>query len=301
MLLSDLKKFLSENHEVEKDGFFYQTGFLHKKSVDDDKKIGYILELDYLESIIEEEYTCVICNKNIVQEVKEKFSGGILLCENPQKIFSLIHNYLADYCSEEKDTVIGENAHIDPQAIIAKKNVTIGKNVFIGPHTKIHENVSIGDNVVIMENCAIGTIPFYYVGEGPERFPLKGQGGVRIGNNVHIHPFNAVEQSVIFQDTVIGDNTVIDNLCLIGHDVQIGHDVTIPGGNTIGGWVEIGDYTNMGLNCAVAPNVTIGENCKVSIGGIVTKDMPNKTHFSGNFAIEHDKFIHHLKDVRGKK
>ena len=42
----------------------------------------------------------------------------------------------------------------------------------------------------------------------------------------------------------------------------------------------------------------IGEKAKVSIGAVVTRDVPSGTTVSGNFAIPHDRFLNHLRSVR---
>ena len=41
--------------------------------------------------------------------------------------------------------------------------------------------------------------------------------------------------------------------------------------------------------------MAIGKNCKISIGSVVTRDVEDGAQVSGNFAIEHSKFIDNLK------
>ncbi len=58
------------------------------------------------------------------------------------------------------------------------------------------------------------------------------------------------------------------------------------------GKIRIGDYSYIGDNCMIMPGVTIGENCIVGGGSVVTKSVPDGVMVAGNPA----RFIGYTKD-----
>lgn len=72
------------------------------------------------------------------------------------------------------------------------------------------------------------------------------------------------------------------------------HLITIGDGSIIGGWllthgpldggkqVTIGSNVYIGWNAIVLPGVTIGNNCIVGAGSVVTKDVPDDMIVAGN-------------------
>lgn len=58
------------------------------------------------------------------------------------------------------------------------------------------------------------------------------------------------------------------------------------------GKIKIGNYTSIGANCMIMPGVSIGNECVVAGGSIVTKSIPDGCMVAGNPA----KFIGYTKD-----
>ena len=56
-------------------------------------------------------------------------------------------------------------------------------------------------------------------------------------------------------------------------------------------------------NCYIGPavnipnRITIHSNSKLSVGATITRDVPKDSIYSRNFAVEHQKFIQHLKSI----
>ena len=48
------------------------------------------------------------------------------------------------------------------------------------------------------------------------------------------------------------------------------------------GAVRIGNNTFIGMNAIILPGVTIGDNCVIGAGSVVTRDVPNNTVWGGN-------------------
>ncbi len=62
------------------------------------------------------------------------------------------------------------------------------------------------------------------------------------------------------------------------------------------GKIKIGNYTSIGANCMIMPGVTIGNNCIVGGGSVVTKSVPDGCMVAGNPA----KFIGYTDDFYNK-
>jgi UDP-3-O-[3-hydroxymyristoyl] glucosamine N-acyltransferase len=178
--------------------------------------------------------------------------------------------------------------------------VTIGDAVVIEEFASIKENTVIGDGSVIRSGVVIGSEGFeikkYRIEEGETVFTVKHLGGVIVGKNVEIMNNSSIEKAIYpWDDTVISDGCRFDNLVLIGHASRMGKRVFIAGESVIAGNVTIGDDVWIGVGATVSNRIVIGNNARVSLGAVVTRDVPENTTVSGNFAVEHSKFIEHLK------
>ena len=260
------------------------------------KTVSYIADTKYIKQFSEYDIDGVICTPEVADALKNEYNGGIVVTSNPRVLFWQIHNYYAKTNSEKKEKRIAETAIIHERAII-DDNVSIGENVIICANTVIKEGTVIGDDCIIREGCVIGAPAFYYYGKGEEKKPVISSGSVEIGNNVELHTSVTVEKGVMGGATKIGDNTKIDNLSLIGHDSIIGKNVTIAAGSTLAGGVELGDDAFLGVGVTIAPYVKCGAGVKLSAGAVATKNIPAGFHASGNFAIPHDKYLNHIKEI----
>lgn len=147
-----------------------------------------------------------------------------------------------------------------------RKVKVCGKGVSIGRHPSYGNlsTVFIGDSFSAGDGFWIGTYPSY----AGNKYSPK----IKIGDNVtllrycHIGAINCIE---------IGDNTLIgSNVLITDHAHGESYATDIPrvklplfsrGGVAIGKNVWIGD------NVCILPGVTIGNNCIIAAGSIVTK------------------------------
>ncbi|USD66788.1 sugar O-acetyltransferase [Vibrio sp. SCSIO 43136] len=103
---------------------------------------------------------------------------------------------------------------------------------------------------------------------------------IKLGKNFYAN-FNCV---ILDVNTVeIGDNV------LFAPNVQIytaGHPLDVKGrveeGIEFGYPIKIGDNVWLGGGVIVCPGVTIGENCVIGAGSVVTKDIPANVVAAGN-------------------
>lgn len=232
---------------------------------------------------------------------KIKNNCGICITEQPRLLFFTIHNYLAEskeYCRSEFSTIIGCGCQISKLANISDKNVKIGNNVTIEEFVSIKENVEILDNSIIRAGSIIGGIDFEFKRIKDSIMSVNHYGGVSIGESVEIqHNCSVCRALYPWDNTVIGNNTKIDDLVQISHGVKIGNNVMIVGHTGIGGRTKVGNDTWIGYGVTIKNGLEIGNNCSVNMGAVVTKDVKDNQSVTGNFAIEHEKFIKFIKTI----
>lgn len=226
---------------------------------------------------------------------------GLCIVDNPRKVFFELHNFLSNsidfnYQRNIYKTVIGKNCKISSLSSIAKNNVIIGNNVIIEEFVVIRENTVIGDNSIIRAGVKIGGQGFEFKRTNDIIMSVEHRGGVIIGNNVEIQYNTCVDRAVYpWDNTEIGDYSKIDNLVHIAHAVKIRNNVMVVANSGIGGRTIINSNTWIGFSSTIINGITIGENARANIGAVVTKSIPYNSSVTGNFAIEHNKFIINLK------
>lgn len=224
---------------------------------------------------------------------------GVCVIEQPRILFFLIHNYLCSqsvYTRPIFQTTIGKDCHISPLSCISAENVRIGDRVSIEEFVTVRANTVIGDDVIIRAGSRIGGVGYEFKRNGDEILPVEHAGGVIIGNHVEIQENACIDRAVYpWDNTVIGEFTKIDNLVHIAHAVKTGRCNMIVANSGIGGRVVIGDDCWIGFGTTIVNGITIGDRSRVNMGAVVTKAVPPDTSVSGNFAIEHGKFIQNLK------
>ncbi|MDR0851210.1 MAG: hypothetical protein LBN36_01820, partial [Clostridiales Family XIII bacterium] len=97
---------------------------------------------------------------------------------------------------------------------------------------------------------------------------------------------------------VIGDSCKAADHVHVAHAVKIGYGALIAANACINGNVHIGDDAWIGPGSTLSNGITIGNHARISIGSVVTKDVGDGKTVSGNFAIDHEKFIDFVKSIR---
>ncbi len=282
--------------EVAVDGKFESLGLITSETP---KMLTFIEEDKYLLLLLKNpNVSCVITTEELSSSIPDGLGVGV--SKNPRKSFFEIHNYLAEnteFYGKPFDTEIVNSAKIHPTAYVAKKNVKIGERCYIGPNVSILENSILENDVIVRAGSVIGTEGFEFIHLDKEIMPVIHAGGVLIHNNVEIQGNSCIDKAV-FGFTEIGEYTKIDNLVHIAHNVKIGKRCLLIAHAMIGGSVVIGDDVWIGPSSSIVPEVKIGNGATISIGSVVTKDVAPGQRVTGNFAIDHDKFIAFLKTIR---
>lgn len=296
MLLSEIIKF-KEDLNLIKDGEFTSLGLA--VSVCEEKLLSFIENEKYIDSL-SDRITCLITTKDIGEKLKNKY--GIIVSSNPRMDYFKLHNKLSNleqYRRKDFDTSIGENCDISNLASISKKNVIIGNNVKIEEFAIIRENTVIGDNSIIRAGVIIGGEGYEYKRVDGIIMNVNHCGGVIIGNNVEVQYNSCIDKALYTWDnTIIGDYSKLDNLVHIEHGVKIGSRCLIASRSTFGGRTILGDDSWVGLGAIISNGLILGNKVSVSLGSVVTKNLKDEEKVSGNFAINHNKYIDFIKSIR---
>lgn len=288
---------LIEGSKVLSDGNFTSMGLAVSKC--EEQLLSFIENEKYIDGL-GDNITCLITTKEIGEKLKDRY--GILIVEVPRIAYFKLHNKLAqnvDYIRREFETIIGDNCSISKLSSISSKNVKIGNNVIIEEFVVIRENTTIKDNSIIRSGCILGGEGYEYKREAGSIMNVNHTGGVIIEEFVEIQYNSCVDKALYTWDnTTIGAYTKLDNFVHIEHGVKIGARNLIASRTTIGGRTVIGSDSWVGLGAIISNGLIIGEKCSISLGSVVTKSLENGEKVSGNFAINHNKYIEFIKTIR---
>lgn len=245
--------------------------------------------------------SCIITTKEIAGSLPGSIHG-IVITEDPKREFVKLHNYLAnnsEYAGKTAETFIGENCDIHSTAVIEPQNVIVGNNVHIGANTVIKANVIIHDNVIIHENCVIGGKSFNFVKTvDGDMLRMTDCGKVIIEEGVEICAMSHVAGAPLPSDTTrLKRDCKLDAMVHVGHGTTVGERAELPAGAQVAGNCVIGDDAWIGVNATVANRIKIGNGGRVSLGAVVTKNVAENQTVTGNFAVEHCRFVEELREA----
>lgn len=241
----------------------------------------------------------VITKPEIADLLDPRFA--VAVAEVPDTAHAELHAALASLRETElrsRPNRIDASAIIDPSARIADHGVEIGAHVRVGAHVSIAPGVVVEDHCTLHPGVSLGMPGFNAGIIGGRRRIIPQLGGVRLAPWVELLSNVCVARALFGGETTLGEETLVDNLVYIAHDAQIGRRVQICALVNILGRVEIGDDAYIGPSSVVVNGARIGEKAKVSIGAVVTQDVPAGEVVSGNFAIPHGRFLTHLRNIR---
>lgn len=296
MQLTDICN-LIEGLELIKDNEFTSLGLAVSRC--EEKLLSFIENEKYI-SGLGNNITCLLTTRELANKLKDKY--GVIVSNNPRMDYFKLHNILAKgkgYVRNEFKSIIGEKCTISNLASISNKNVIIGNNVIIEEFAVIRENTVIGDNSIIRAGVVIGGEGYEYKRTDNIIMNVIHCGGVIIGNDVEIQYNSCVDKALYTWDnTIIGNYTKLDNFVHIEHGVKVKERCLIASRTTIGGRTIVGKDSWIGLGAVISNGLELGDKVSVSLGSVVTKSLKDNEKVSGNFAIEHSKYIDFIKSIR---
>lgn len=241
----------------------------------------------------------VITRPEIADHIDTRLA--VAVADDPDVAHAEVHAKIA--CAKDaelrgKPSLIDASASIDSSARIPDYGVEIGPRVRIGPNVVLAPGVTIEADCVLHSGVVLG-VPGFNTGIIGGRQRIVPQiGGVRLKPFVELLANVCVARALFGGETTLGEETVADNLVYIAHDVQVGRRVQICALVNILGRVIIGDGAYIGPSAVVKNGLQIGARAKVSIGSVVTQDVPEGAVVSGNFAVRHERFLEHIRSIR---
>lgn len=297
---------------------FYQLNLFNIENEKDVNSLGllkynsgenictFLEKKEYLDNL-NSNISMVITDYDIANHLlNSKRDIGVIITDNPRILFFSIHNYLSGleiYKRKKKKNYFGDNVSIGKYTSIASNNVHIGDNVIIEDFVSIRENTVIGDNSIIRSGAIIGGSGFEFKKDikSGRNFSVEHVGGVKIGDSVEIQYNTCIDKAIYpWDDTIIGDYVKIDNLVHIAHGVKVGINTYIVAGAKVGGRCRIGENAWIGIGAVIRNGIDIASNSKVNMGAVVTKSVADGESVSGNFAINHQRFIENLKKTNNE-
>jgi UDP-3-O-[3-hydroxymyristoyl] glucosamine N-acyltransferase LpxD len=155
--------------------------------------------------------------------------------------------------------------------------------------------VRIGRGTIVRAGAVLGAEGFEHKRTSRGILSVRHDGEVIIGERVEIGANCAISKGFSFRHTVIDDETRLDNLVHVAHGAQIGKRCFLPASCMIAGSTTIHDDVWIGPNASVSSQVQVGEGAYVTIGAVVTRDVPAGQRMTGNFAVPHAAFLSILK------
>ncbi len=295
MRLNDITAIIDAR--VERDAEFTSLGFVTHKAY---SLLVFLEHEKYVPALSQNPHiTCVIARPELAAAVSNGY--GLAVVANPRLAFYELHNYLADkteFYWHEFPNEISDQAIIHPKAYVAERNVRIGRGTIVEPGAVVLERSIIGEDVILRAGSVVGSQGFQFERIDGCVIPVSHAGGIKLGNRVEIQANSSISRPVFGGFTELGDDTKLDNLVHIAHDVKIGKRCLLAACAMIAGSVIIGDDVWIGPAASVSSEITIGERASVTIGSVVTRDVLPGQRVTGNFAIEHERFIAFLKTIR---
>lgn len=185
----------------------------------------------------------------------------------------------------------GKDNAIHPSASIDTNEVIIGNACVIKSKAVIEKNSKIGNNVVIGHGTIVGSEGYEVRRIGKELIPVVHVGGVAIHDDVVIGSKVCIDKALFSDDTEILEKSRIDNFTHVAHGVKIGKRCSIGASVMIGGKVIIGDDVVIERRAVITDQISIGKKAHISMGAVVTKNVLPNQRVTGNFAIDHNKFL----------
>ncbi|SUY45812.1 UDP-3-O-(R-3-hydroxymyristoyl)-glucosamine N-acyltransferase [Clostridium putrefaciens] len=284
--------------QIVEDGEFETLGLA---SSEVDLGVCTFIENEKYINSISKNVTMIITKPEIAEKIKDR---AICISDDPRISFFKLHNYLSttdEYNMIKRyKTKIGADCTISKLSCISDENVSIGNNVIIEEFVSIKENTIIGDNTIIRAGTVIGGEGFEFKRMSSKQvLPVNHVGWTVIGESVEIQYNTCVDKAIYpWDQTLIGDNCKVDNLVHVAHGVKLGNAVFLVAGSLIGGRTLIKEGSWIGVGATVSNGLIVDENCRVNIGSVATRSLDKDSNVTGNFAIDHKRFIEFIRSIR---
>lgn len=241
----------------------------------------------------------VIATQELAGQVPDDL--GLAVSDDPMKALDALHRRLSEIPGRlwrSFETRIDEKAVVHPGALVAGRDVRLLAGAEIRPTAYVAERSVVGERSRVHAGAVVGADAYELVMIDGAQTLRPQAGGVILGADCEILSGVVVTRAAFGGATRLGNRVVLDCNVVVSHDAQIGDGVRIGGGSWIGGRARIGAGASLGPGCVVGNGLTIGDGASVTMGAVVTRDVPAGARVTGNFAVDHARFLSHLKSIR---
>jgi len=238
-------------------------------------------------------FTTPILSKHFTRTKK-----AVIECDDPRFVFYSLYNTIAERSYIKTKTEIDCESSINKSAQISEFNVKIGKRVVIEANVVINPDVEIEDDCRICAGSILGADGYELKRTSKGIVSVSHDGILHIEKNVFIGCNTIIYKGFSYRHTIIGESTKIDSLVYIAHSVNIGKRCFVVGKSMICGSATVGNNVWIGPGSVISNGVIIEDNANISIGAVVIQNVKSNDKVSGNFAINHLKFIKFIKSIR---
>lgn len=241
----------------------------------------------------------VVTTLEFSDSVPEPF--GLAVADDPLKALLKAQAYisaLADFQWQSFESRIHPSAVIGAGAYVAPRDVVIGEGTVIHPNAVILPRTIIGSDCSIGPGTVIATDAFELDTSVDPIGVVKQSGGVRIADHVDVQAKCTIVRATFGGFTELAEGTKLDCQVHFAHDCVAGRNVRIAACVEVSGRVHIGDNAFIAPNSSISNGITVGAGAKVTIGAVVTRDVPEASTVTGNFAVEHRKWLSFMRTLK---
>lgn len=282
--------------EIIRDAEFGSLGKLKDRKA---KMLTFLESDEHLPQLLRSEnVSCVVTTVSLSSLLPSKF--GVAICQKPRVAFYEIHDHLrltTEFYGKSFATVVHPTAIVHPSAHIAPNDVCIGSGVIVEAHAVVLGRTTIGDDSVLRAGAVVGSDGFEFRRVDGHIRPVTDAGGVKLGNRVEIQYNSVIQRAPYGGNTTIENDTKIGALVTVAHNCYIGQRCLIAEGSTIGGNSIVGDDVTIGSHALIATRVKIGNRARITVGAAVVRDVKEGQTVTGNFAIEHQRFLRYFGHI----
>lgn len=289
---------VKEGWQVVRDGSFATLGFAtHAR----DGMLTFLEEERWLPTVSANPGICAVIT---TESLAGKLPSSMALATShaPRDAFYSAHAWLlreSDFYGALAPSTIAASAQVAPSVVIPATGIWIGEGVVIEANVSLFGRVTLEDGCFVRAGCVIGSDGFQVQSTAAGgTFRVPHAGGVRIRRGAEVRANSCVDRALFGGETEIGEDCTLDHLVYIAHDVVLEREVRIGAGAVVNGSVRIGAASWVGPNATIANGLTLGARSQVSLGSVVTRDVVEGTRVSGNFAVEHARFLEWLRSMR---
>lgn len=226
---------------------------------------------------------------------------GLAFADNTVLAALKLHEHIAQIAEfqwQSFNSRVHETAVIHPGAYVSDCDVEIGPESVIYPNAVLLPRTIIGAYCSIGSGTVVSTDGFEVnTHERPHRI-LRQSGGVRLEDHVEVQAKCTLVRATFGGFTELGAETKLDCQVHFAHDCIAGKRVRIAACAELSGRVEVGDDCFIGPNVSISNGIKIGARSKITLGSVVTRDVAPDQTVTGNFAVEHQKWLTFMRNFK---